>query len=207
MVDICIIGSGAGAGPIAYELSLAGAKVLILEKGDFYREEDFSKDEIAFSRRSIISSKLKEEFHLIEDKEDGEWVVTPTYASGWDFWNGNLVGGSSNLMSGFFHRLHPKDFRLKSEFGEIKGANIVDWPISYEEMEPFYEKTERVVGISGEVTPFKYLEPRSTKDFPYPPTQEHPISKYIDKAAKQEGIIVALMAVVREQRVVHEPHF
>ncbi|HIP47334.1 MAG TPA: GMC family oxidoreductase [Campylobacterales bacterium] len=205
MVDICIIGSGAGAGPIAYELSLAGAKVLILEKGDFYREEDFSKDEIAFSRRSIISSKLKEEFHLIEDKEDGEWVATPTYASGWDFWNGNLVGGSSNLMSGFFHRLHPKDFRLKSEFGEIKGANIVDWPISYEEMEPFYEKTERVVGISGEVTPFKYLEPRSTKDFPYPPTQEHPISKYIDKAAKQEGVVAtktprAIMSVAKGKR-------
>lgn len=205
MVDICIIGSGAGAGPIAYELSLAGAKVLILEKGDFYREEDFSKDEIAFSRRSIISSKLKEEFHLIEDKEDGEWVATPTYTSGWDFWNGNLVGGSSNLMSGFFHRLHPKDFRLKSEFGEIKGANIVDWPISYEEMEPFYEKTERVVGISGEVTPFKYLEPRSTKDFPYPPTQEHPISKYIDKAAKQEGVVAtktprAIMSVAKGKR-------
>lgn len=205
MFDICIIGSGAGAGPIAYELSLAGAKVLILEKGDFYKEEDFSKDEIAFSRRSIISSKLKEEFHLIEDKEEGEWVATPTYTSGWDFWNGNLVGGSSNLMSGFFHRLHPKDFRLKSEFGEIKGANIVDWPISYEEMEPFYEKTERVVGISGEVTPFKYLEPRSTKDFPYPPTQEHPMSKYIDKAAKKEGVVAtktprAIMSVAKGNR-------
>ena len=162
MVDICIIGSGAGAAPIAYELSKAGAKVVVLEKGDFYREEDFSKDEIAFCRRSIITPKLKDEYHLIEDKEDGAWVATPTYSSGWDFWNGNIVGGSSNLMSGFFHRLHPKDFRLKSEFGEIAGANVVDWPISYAELEPFYEKVERVVGVSGEVTPFKFQEPRST---------------------------------------------
>ncbi len=189
MFDICIIGSGAGAAPIAYELSEAGAKVLILEKGDFYREEDFSKDEIAFCRRSIITPKLKEEYHLIEDKEDGAWVATPTYQSGWDFSNGNIVGGSSNLMSGFFHRLHPKDFALRSEFGEIKGANVVDWPISYAEMEPFYDKVERVVGVSGEVTPFKYQEPRSSKDFPYPPTQEHPISSYIDKAAKKEGVV------------------
>ena len=113
MVDICIIGSGAGAAPIAYELSKAGAKVVVLEKGDFYREEDFSKDEIAFCRRSIITPKLKEECHLIEDKEDGAWVATPTYSSGWDFWNGNIVGGSSNLMSGFFHRLHPKIFVSK----------------------------------------------------------------------------------------------
>ncbi len=189
MVDICIIGSGAGAAPIAYELSRSGAKVLILEKGDFYKEEDFSKDEIAFCRRSIITPKLKDEYHLIEDKEAGEWIATPTYSSGWDFWNGSLVGGSSNLMSGFFHRLHPKDFRLKSEFGDIQGANVVDWPISYADMEPFYEKVERVVGVSGKVTPFQYQEPRSTTDFPYPPTQEHPISAYIDKACEKEGLV------------------
>ncbi len=205
MIDICIIGSGAGAAPIAYELSEAGAKVLILEKGDFYKEEDFSKDEISFCRRSIITPKLKDEYHLIEDKEEGEWVATPTYASGWDFWNGNIVGGSSNLMSGFFHRLHPRDFRLKSEFGEIAGANVVDWPISYEELEPFYAKVERVVGVSGDVTPFRYQEPRSHKNFPYPPTQEHPISKYIDKAAKKEGIVAvktprAIMSVPKGDR-------
>jgi choline dehydrogenase-like flavoprotein len=189
MVDICIIGSGAGAAPIAYELSEAGSKVVVLEKGDFYKEADFSKDEIAFCRRSIITPKLKEEYHLIEEKEDGRWVSTPTYKSGWDFWNGNIVGGSSNLMSGFFHRLHPKDFRLKSAFGEIKGANVEDWPIGYEDMEPFYEKVERVVGVSGDVTPYKYQEPRSTKNFPYPPTQEHPISRYIDIAAKKLGVV------------------
>lgn len=205
MVDICIIGSGAGAAPIAYELSRAGAKVLILEKGDFYNETDFSKDEIAFCRRSIITPKLKDEYHLIEDKQDGKWVATPTYSLGWDFWNGNIVGGSSNLMSGFFHRLHPKDFRLKSEFGDIKGANVIDWPISYADMEPFYEKVERVVGVSGKVTPFKYQEPRSTKDFPYPPTREHPISKYIDKASQKEGVVAvktprAILPIPKEDR-------
>jgi len=188
MYDICIIGSGAGAGPIAYELSNAGKKVLILEKGEFYKEEDFSKDEIAFCRRSIVTPKLKDEYHVIEDLEDGSWRATPTYRSGWDFWNGNVVGGSSNFMSGFFHRLHPKDFRLLSEFGAIKGANIVDWPISYADMEPYYEKAERIVGISGKVTPYKFQEPRSTKDFPYPPTDEHPISKLIDKSCKDIGV-------------------
>lgn len=205
MFDICIVGSGAGAGPIAYELSGAGAKVLVLEKGNFYKEEDFSKDEVAFCRRSIISSKLKEEYHLIEEKEGDSWVATPTYKSGWDFWNGNLVGGSSNLMSGFFHRMHPEDFRLKSAFGEIEGANIVDWPISYAVMEPFYEKVERVVGVSGEVTPFKFLEPRSTKNFPYPATKEHPISAYIDSVCAKLSIVAvktprAIISVEKGER-------
>ena len=188
MVDICIIGSGAGAGPIAYELSLVGKKVVILEKGDFYKEEDFSKDEIAFCRRSIVTPKLTDEYLMIEEKEDGIWQSTPTFQSGWDFNNGNIVGGSSNFMSGFFHRLHPRDFKQKSEFKKIEGANIEDWAISYEELEPYYEKVEKIVGVSGEVTPFKFLEPRSTKNFPYPPTAEHPISKLIDKSCNTLGI-------------------
>ena len=178
--DVCIIGSGAGAAPVAYELSKKGAKVVVLEKGDFYEEKDFSKDEIAFCRRSIVTPDLKDEYHVIED--------IPTYKSGWDFWNGNVVGGSSNFMSGFFHRLNPKDFRLLSEFGEIDGANIVDWPISYEDLEPYYEKVERIVGISGKVQKYKFAEPRSTKEFPYLPLKEHPIANYIDDACRALGI-------------------
>ncbi len=203
--DVCIIGSGAGAGPIAYELSKAGKKVLILEKGDFYKEENFSKDEIAFCRRCIVTPKLKDEYHLIEDFEDGRWVSTPTYELGWDFWNGNIVGGSSNFMSGFFHRLHPKDFRLKSEFGDIAGANIVDWVIGYDEMEPYYAKVEQIVGISGKVTPYKYQEPRSTKDFPYPPTAEQSVSQLIDRSCKALGITAvktprAIMSIPKGDR-------
>jgi len=190
MVDICIVGSGAGAGPIAYELSRAGAKVVVLEKGDFYSEADFSKDEIAYCRRSIVTPNLRDEYHVIEDFDGKRWVAMPTFRSKWDFWNGNIVGGSSNFMSGFFHRLHPKDFRLLSEFGKIEGANIADWPIGYAEMEPFYEKVERIVGVSGRVTPFRFQEPRSTPDFPYPPTREQPVSGLIDKACKKAGISV-----------------
>ncbi|RUM66558.1 MAG: oxidoreductase [Sulfurospirillum sp.] len=203
--DVCIIGSGAGAGPVAYELSRAGKKVVVLEKGSFYKEENFSKDEIAFCRRSIVTPKLKDEYHLIEDKVDGKWQATPTWKSGWDFWNGNIVGGSSNFMSGLFHRLHPDDFRLKSRFGEIDGANITDWPISYEEMEPYYEKVERVVGVSGKVVPHRYQQPRSTKDFPYPATEEQPVSKLIDQTCKAMQIDViktprAIMSVPKEDR-------
>jgi len=203
--DVCIVGSGAGAGPIAYELSRAGKKVVVLEKGAFYREENFSKDEIAYCRRSIVTPKLREEYHLIEQKIDGEWVATPTYESGWDFWNGNIVGGSSNLMSGFFHRLHPKDFQLESAFGRIEGANVADWPITYADMEPYYAKVEHIVEVSGKVTPWRYQEPRSTPDFPYPPTQEQPVSELIDSACATLGLASvktprAIMSIPKGER-------
>jgi len=101
------------------------------------------------------------------------------------FWNGSMVGGSSNLMSGYFLRLKPNDFKLKTVYGAIKGANIVDWPISYSDLEPFYDKAEKIVGVSGKVVQHPYMEPRSSKDFPFPPLWEQPISSWIDNACKK----------------------
>jgi choline dehydrogenase-like flavoprotein len=186
--DVCIIGSGAGGSPVALTLAQAGYSVLVLEKGPWFNEQDFSKDELACCRRSTYTPSLKEEQHVIEEAGDeGGWVATPTFESGWDFWNGNCVGGSSNLMSGFFYRLKPVDFRLRSEFGAIAGANVVDWPISYEDLEPYYTRVEQLVGISGRIVKHPQQEPRSTADFPYPPLAENIISSWIDSACHKLG--------------------
>lgn len=203
--DVCIIGSGAGASGVAYTLALAGKKVIMLERGGFYKEKDFSKDEVAYTKRDIVTPNLKESYHTIEDLENGKWVKIPTYVNENTFFNGNIVGGSSNFMSGYFHRLKPVDFKLKSTYGAIQGANVVDWVIDYNELEPYYEKVERLVGVSGEVTPYKFHEPRSTKDFPYPALDEHPISKRIDKSCKNLGFVPyktprAILSQAKEKR-------
>lgn len=184
MYDVCVIGSGAGAGPIIYELSQKGLKVCVLEKGDIYNEKDFSKDEMVV-RKSIYTPNLKDEYHTIEEFIDGSWQKFPTYETGWNFWNGSLLGGSSNFMSGYFHRLKPNDFKLASSYEVPKDSNIVDWPISYDDMEKYYEKVERVVGISGKVQEYEFSEPRSTKDFPYSALEENKIVDLIDKSCKE----------------------
>ena len=187
--DVCVIGSGAGAGPVALTLAEAGRSLLVLEKGPWWTETDFYKDELACCRRSVYTPPLADEQHVIEDLDsDGDWVGEATSDSGWDFWNGNCVGGSSNFMSGFFYRLKPADFRLLSEFGPVPGANIADWPISYNDMEPWYSKVESEVGISGKIVDHPLAEPRSTADFPYPPTHEHPIARHIDNACQALGL-------------------
>jgi len=187
--DICVIGSGAGGGPVALTLAKAGYSVVVLEKGPWLTETDFFKDEIACCRRNTYTRNLQEEFHVVEEYDSKKgWVARPTYDSGWDFWNGNMVGGSSNLMSGFFHRLKPMDFRLLSEFGAVEGANIVDWPIEYDELEPYYAKVEREVGVSGQVVDHPHLEPRSTESFPFGPTAEHPMASWFDEACEREGL-------------------
>ncbi len=186
---ICVIGSGAGAGPIIYELAKAGHKVIVLEKGAWIKTEDYSKDEIAFTRRDVVTPLLKDEPYIIEYKKpSGEWYGRSNADGGQNFWNGSVLGGSSNFMSGYFHRMKPVDFKLLSTYGKIENSNIVDWPISYDDMEPYYEKVERIIGVSGKVVKHKFLEPRSTKDFPYKPLRENYVSLLLDKAAKDVGI-------------------
>ena len=202
MFDVVIVGSGASGGAVAYSLCKAGYKVAVLEKGRLINREEFSKDEIAYVRRDIVTPNLFEEYHTIEEKVDGKWVATPTYESGWSFWNGNIVGGSSNLMSGMLHRMHPDDFLLKSKYGEIKGANIVDWPISYEDLEPYYAKAEEIIGISGHFQPHPFEPPRSKKEFSQPPTKENTVVRLLDKSCKNLGItpLVTPRAVLSQDK-------
>lgn len=200
--DVVIVGSGAGGGTVAYTLCKAGYKVAVLEKGRLIRREEFSKDELAYCRRDIVTPSLFDEYHVIEEKIDGKWVSTPTYESGWSFWNGNIVGGSSNFMSGMLHRMHPDDFRLRSKYGDIKGANVADWPMSYEEMEPYYTLAEEVIGISGAYRKHSSEPWRSTPDFPQPPTRENDVTGLFDKSCKALDItpLVTPRAVLSQDR-------
>ncbi|MCB4782077.1 MAG: GMC family oxidoreductase [Sulfurovum sp.] len=200
--DAVIIGSGASGGAVAYTLTQAGYKVAMLEKGRLIRREEFSKDELAYCRRDIVVPSLFDEYHIIEEKIDGKWKATPTYNSGWSFWNGNIVGGSSNFMSGMFHRLHPDDFRLKSKYGKIKGANVVDWPISYDELEPYYALVEELVGISGMYKPHPFEPPRTTSHFSQPPTKENVVVKLLERSCRKLGVtpLVTPRAVLSQNK-------
>ena len=185
---ICVIGSGAGAGPIIFELSKAGHNVIVLEKGAWLKTEDYSKDEIAMTRRDVVTPKLKDEPQVIEfQKLNGEWKGKPNTKGGQNFWNGSVVGGSSNFMSGYFHRMKPNDFKLLSTYGKIENSNVVDWPINYEDLEQYYDKVENIVGVSGRIVKHKYQEPRSSDDFPYPPLAENYVSELLDKSANKIG--------------------
>ncbi len=187
--DICVIGSGAGGGPIAWRLAEAGYSVLVLEKGPWFREADLCKDELACCRRPTYIPDQREEPRVVEtEDDDGNWRARSTRRSGWNFWNGTCVGGATNFMSGYFHRLKPVDFHLRSTFGPIEGANVVDWPISYDELEPYYTLVEREVGISGRIQPHPHLEPRSTPNLPYPPLREHRLAAHVDRACHALGL-------------------
>ena len=72
--DVCVIGSGAGAGPVIYELSKAGYKVVVLEKGPWAKTEDFNKDEMTATRRDSFRPALKDECHTVVKKNKADKI-------------------------------------------------------------------------------------------------------------------------------------
>ncbi len=179
-VDVCIIGSGAGGAPLALELGRAGFKVVLLEKGAWYRDEDYVHDEILNSRRNFFMPLPWDEPHL--------WRTGPEqpFSRTNEAWTANCVGGGTVHMSGFFYRFKPVDFRQKTELGAPKGSTVVDWPISYADLAPFYDKAEAELGVSGNAVPHPFAEPRKG-NYPLPPLAEHPVAPVLDAAAKSLG--------------------
>lgn len=179
-VDFCIVGSGAGGGPLAYELSKAGFSVVVLEKGPWYKTPDFDHDEIKNCRRNYWVPFVSDEPHVVSFKGQKRPNTTS------DGWISCCVGGGTVHMSGFVYRLHPEDFRMATKYGQIEGASLADWPISYDDLAPWYDKVERVVGVSGKAgdNPF---EPKRSGDYPFPPLFHNPLAQLIDEGAKKVG--------------------
>jgi choline dehydrogenase-like flavoprotein len=138
--DVIVVGAGMAGAAISYVLARAGARVVCLEQGPMIRPVDHPTfgDDWEFSMRR-------------------DWAFTPNQRDmPYDFpvaTNGtfvpylyNAVGGSTNHYSGFWHRLKPVDFLKGTEHGL---ESTIDWPISYEDLAPYYDQNDLDVGISG----------------------------------------------------------
>ncbi len=177
--DVVVIGSGAGGAPVAAVLAEAGARVVILEKGPYYTSADFVHDEVKICRRDFWVPYLDDEPHTIRGSEAEPARRT---RSGW---TSACVGGATVHMSGFFYRLQPSDFRLAERTGGIENADIADWPISIEDLLPYYDRLEARIGVSGRawVNPFE----ARNRPFPLPPLRPHPAAFLFDDAARSLG--------------------
>jgi choline dehydrogenase-like flavoprotein len=134
-----VIGTGAGGGNVARELCLNGVNVVALEAGPRYDpESDFEADEWT------MFNKLAWLDPVIAAGDD-----TPSLPA----WLCKTVGGTTVHWAGASLRFQPHEFKARTTYGGVDGTSLVDWPISLEDLLPFYEQAERYMGVTGRVQP------------------------------------------------------
>jgi choline dehydrogenase-like flavoprotein len=135
---VVVIGSGAGGGTVGAELAMKGVKTVILEAGSRHEIPDFINDEWgSFLQLAWLDKRTT----------SGDWRVATDF-SGLPAWIVKAVGGSTTHWAGASLRFQEHEYKVRTTYGDIPGANLLDWPIDLAEMEPWYDKAEDRMGVT-----------------------------------------------------------
>jgi choline dehydrogenase-like flavoprotein len=188
-VNAVVVGAGAAGGIVAKELSTAGLSVVLLERGKWYTSNDCRKDDLRNQRTTVLGNAFGPEDEgnprVLADADGVPHIVLPSEGGYQN--NAACVGGGTLSYGAMAWRYLPQDFRMRSTYGAPAGSSLEDWPISYDDLEPYYEKAEYEIGISGDDsgTPFHGPRRRPLPMPPLPPNREFQI---LEPAAKRLGL-------------------
>jgi len=180
-VDFIVVGAGAAGGVMAKELASAGFRIVVLEQGPWFHEKDFTHDEVTVVYRSGLTNDFKKQPNTFRKTASEPARLQPAVEYG------RMVGGGSVHFTSNYWRFHPEDFRERSTLGPISGADLRDWPITYDELEPYYTKAEWDLGISGLGGSNPFDGPRS-RPYPLPPMPVKSSGVLFERAAKKLGL-------------------
>ena len=149
--DVIIVGAGVAGGVYANCLAPYGLRILMLEKGkQFTRHRtDFVENEMAMWERTWPNQQY--------EVNGNAFTGAPNFGQG--------VGGGSLVWTAVSLRFMAHDFRMRSLFGPLAGANLADWPLDLTELTPFYEQAEQELGVSGAPMPWPG---QRNKAYPFP---------------------------------------
>jgi gluconate 2-dehydrogenase alpha chain len=191
IADVCIVGVGGLGGIMAKELASAGLKVVGFERGPAPKKEDYApRDSIRFLIRPEQLEWVRHEPTTTRkkpgQKTNLQYRTSPL----------NVLGGALLHWTGQSSRYMPGDFKLHSneiESGnaerakaDLTGYDIIDWPLSYDDLEPYYEKFEWEFGISGQAGLNPFAGPRK-RGFPLPPLRHSGKMQLFAEACKKLG--------------------
>lgn len=195
--DAIIVGTGAAGGMAAYVLAKAGLKICLLEAGPMYDPAIHSsqlKNAWESPRRGATTK-----FRPFGDYDASFWgweidgePYTKKNGTKWDWWRARMVGGRTNHWGRISLRFGPDDFKRRS----IDGLGD-DWPISYDDVKPYYDKVDKLIGVFGTNEGL----PNDPDGFFLPPPKPRLHEMFIKKAAGQAGVpvIPSRMSILTEK--------
>src|SRR5271165_4476760 len=185
-VNAVVIGAGAGGGVVAKELACAGLTVALLERGKWYTAFDCRKDDLRNQRTTALGCAFGPDDvrnpRVVVSPDGHREIVTPSdggYSN-----NAACVGGGTFSYGAMAWRFMEKDFRMRSTYGAVEGSTLDDWPIAYSDLEPYYEKAEWEMGVSGDDSGNPFKAPRR-KPLPMPPLAPNHEHQVLEPAAKR----------------------
>lgn len=195
--DAIIVGSGAGGGTAARVLTERGFRVVVFEKGEEHCSDSFLPyDELHFKfHEKLIPSVADDPVMYMKPKSpkpygqdvkpNGEEI--PVRQSRW--WCANILGGATQIWDANFPRYTREDMEICSIIREQpRHASLVDWPWTYEEFQPYYERAEWEWGVSGRTGQGQAQEPhRRGYNFPMPPVRPHASTPLLKKIFNKVG--------------------
>jgi choline dehydrogenase-like flavoprotein len=186
--DAIIIGTGAAGGIVACVLAEAGKHVLLLERGAALSFGDVGRDHLRNQRLAVYGHNAGPDIlgnpRVFVDPHGRSRVVKPYEVDYHN--NAACLGGGTRVYGAQAWRFHPDDFRMASKYGVPEGSSLADWPISYDDLEPFYERAEWELGAAGNGDSIQSEIPRK-RNYPLPPVPPNPQTAALQSAARQLG--------------------
>jgi choline dehydrogenase-like flavoprotein len=187
--DAVVVGAGAGGGVAACVLAEAGLRVLLVERGRWLRPDDLRPDHLRSHRLALGYPSPVEPPAAWNPRVSvgsaGATVVLPTDVR----WHNTamMVGGGTRVYGAQAWRFCPEDFRMASIYGLPPGSSLADWPISYDDLEPDYDRAEWDLGVSGDPAGNTHAGPRR-RGYPMPPLPPNGTAAPLREGAARLGL-------------------
>src|SRR6266850_7796491 len=186
--DVVIVGAGAAGGILAAELGKAGMKVIALERGPRLKTADFNPhDELRYFQRQDLRPDVKRQ--PVTWRTSANVRANPLPVLNY----GAQAGGGTVHYGALSWRFHEDDFRARSNTIARYGAaaipedsSLIDWPLTYADLEPFYDRAEYELGVSGKAGNLQGRKIDGGNVFEAPRSREYPLPALL---ADQSGVL------------------